>query len=323
MIVCPNCGFQQPKDLFCAKCGINMDTYIPKDRSFIQKIVESSFFYIVLLCIVVSVTTFFTYEKILVYLEDKGSDPLSSQIDYIPIEKIPPKKDLQQLEISETFQPSPQLPQGGFLLEENAKSQFVEDQTQESSAVDQFSSGVIRVYFVALPSSSTLLQTAELRGGQYGVISDFAGSFASIPGENKNVLTQRSWRVSPSTSPQSNIFSLRTGESEEDNPYGQIGIIMDLTINEILETSVMLQPSVNIFLVEGDENNARRVQDLQSLDLINLNRGDAVFIFGLLPHRPPSLVERDLLPESLLSVMQSEDFLESLTEFFIVIEYAL
>ena len=293
-----------------------MDTYVPKNRPFIQRVVESPFFYIVLLCVVVFITTFFTYEKILVHLEDRGSDPLSSQINYIPIEPLSSKENPQQLEVADTFQPSLQLSQS--TLFDN-----IEDQTQNSKTTNEFSSGIIKVYFVVLPSNSVLLQTAELRGGQYGIISDFAGSFASISNENKNVLTQRLWRVSPSTSSQSHVFSLRTEEVGDDNPYGQIGIIMDLAVNEILETSVMLQPSINIFLVEGDENNARRVQDLQSLDPINLSRGDAAFIFGLLPHRPPSFVERDLLPEPLLSVMQSEDFLESLTEFFIVIEYSL
>ncbi|MBK9294572.1 MAG: hypothetical protein IPM57_09025 [Oligoflexia bacterium] len=27
MILCPKCGFEQPEDVYCAKCGVNMDTY--------------------------------------------------------------------------------------------------------------------------------------------------------------------------------------------------------------------------------------------------------------------------------------------------------
>ncbi len=29
MMTCPKCGFEQPKDQFCAKCGVNVDNYKP------------------------------------------------------------------------------------------------------------------------------------------------------------------------------------------------------------------------------------------------------------------------------------------------------
>src|ERR1700733_8142932 len=30
MIRCPRCGFEQPRDRFCAKCGIDMESFVPK-----------------------------------------------------------------------------------------------------------------------------------------------------------------------------------------------------------------------------------------------------------------------------------------------------
>lgn len=33
MIKCPKCGFQQPEDIYCASCGIKMDSYAKKHRA--------------------------------------------------------------------------------------------------------------------------------------------------------------------------------------------------------------------------------------------------------------------------------------------------
>src|SRR5947209_8302163 len=30
MILCPKCGFEQPKDGFCAKCGVMIDSFVSK-----------------------------------------------------------------------------------------------------------------------------------------------------------------------------------------------------------------------------------------------------------------------------------------------------
>ena len=325
MVICPNCKFQQPKDLFCAKCGIDLN--VPQDRSLIQKVTESTGFYIVLLCCVVLVTTFFAYKKVLVHLEEESNTP-SSNLDYTATDSIPPpNKNPQELEISsETIQPQDFFSQNAFTSKEilpsneDEKKDKTEDKSEDKTKIDTFSSGVIKVYFLIMPNDITSLQTAELQSGQYGIISDFAGSFESIPDENKNILLQSSWQVSPSASPQSREFSIR---SRENNTFGQIGISTEITLNEISEASAMLQSNIDTVLLEGTETNARRIEDIQTFNQITLNRGNAIFIFSLLPHRPPSNIERTILPQPLLSAMGSESFLEGLTELFVIIEYSL
>ena len=323
MVTCPNCKFQQPKDIFCAKCGIDMN--IPQNRSFIQKVTESTSFYIVLLCCVVLITTFFAYKKVLIHLEEDKNMP-SSNLDYTAINsRPPPKKELQELEASsDTIQPPSLFSQNTFISKEvlslnEDETTDEKDISEDKAKTDAFSSGVIKAYFVMMPNDITSLQTAELRSGQYGIISDFAGSFESIPSENKNTLIQSSWQVAASPSPQNRAFSIIS----ENETFGQMGISMEVTVNEISEASVMLQTSIEIALLEGIEENAKRIEDIQTFDQVTINRGNALFIFSLLPHRPPSDIERNLLPPPLTSIMGSENFLEGLTELFVIIEYSL
>ena len=253
-----------------------------------------------LLCCVVLVTTFFAYKKVLIHFEEDGSIS-PSNLDYTAIDSMPPQKLEEELEISqETRKPPSLFSQNAFISEEidEDKTKNKKDASEDEAKIDAFSSGVIKAYFLVMPSDITSLQTAELQSGQYGIISDFAGSFGSIPNENKNILIQSSWQVPASPSPQNREFSIRT----EDETFGQIGILMEVTVNEISEASVMLQSNIEIALLEGVEANARRIENLQTFDQISLNRGNAAFIFALLPHRPPSDIERTLLPPLLVSV---------------------
>ena len=317
MIICPHCGFEQPQDIFCAKCGVNMETYISQNQSFFKKVVESTGFYIVLLCIVVSITTFFVYEKILIHLQDEDTDIFSSQLND-SIEDLPKSQGLLQKSdiVDEGFT---QLSQNdAFLSQDILPSTSPSIEIQESTKEDDtFSSGQIRVYFVVLPTDSPLIQTAEPRGSQHAVIFDFAQALRAA--ENKTILTQRTWEVTkqPQGENQREVFALR---GEENDSFGQIGIVIDLNVTELSETSVTLEPDINVFLVELE---GRALQEALSFQ-ITLNRSEAVFVFGLLPHRPPSSIEEQLLPPALQNLMKSEDFLGAnpQLEFFAVMEYA-
>lgn len=42
LINCPRCGFSQPKDQYCASCGVNIETYVPRKDSVWKKIFSST-----------------------------------------------------------------------------------------------------------------------------------------------------------------------------------------------------------------------------------------------------------------------------------------
>lgn len=41
MTKCPRCGFSQPEDQYCARCGVNMYTYKPAEKSAFKKLTEN------------------------------------------------------------------------------------------------------------------------------------------------------------------------------------------------------------------------------------------------------------------------------------------
>jgi hypothetical protein len=52
LINCPRCGFSQPKDQYCAQCGVDMLSYKPKSPPMAKTILQSGLFQVVLLIVV-------------------------------------------------------------------------------------------------------------------------------------------------------------------------------------------------------------------------------------------------------------------------------
>ncbi len=47
MMECPRCGFTQPKDRYCANCGLDTDNYTPKKESVGQRVKKNPMLYVV------------------------------------------------------------------------------------------------------------------------------------------------------------------------------------------------------------------------------------------------------------------------------------
>ncbi len=59
LINCPKCGFSQPKDHYCAHCGVNIDRFRPENSFSIKKIFKNTFLQLSLVFIIAAATTSF------------------------------------------------------------------------------------------------------------------------------------------------------------------------------------------------------------------------------------------------------------------------
>jgi|GEM_PF-5537794 len=52
LVACPRCGFSQPNDQYCAKCGVDMSTYLPKPKPWLKRMVNHPVFYALIAALV-------------------------------------------------------------------------------------------------------------------------------------------------------------------------------------------------------------------------------------------------------------------------------
>jgi hypothetical protein len=63
LINCPRCGFSQPQDQYCAQCGIDMQSYKPKELPFFKKLVSSTGFQLGVLILVTVIAAQFILKR--------------------------------------------------------------------------------------------------------------------------------------------------------------------------------------------------------------------------------------------------------------------
>lgn len=64
MLNCPKCGFLQPRDQYCAKCGVDMLSYRPSTPPFRRRLVQNSFFQLSFLIIaIISIFSWIRYQQ--------------------------------------------------------------------------------------------------------------------------------------------------------------------------------------------------------------------------------------------------------------------
>lgn len=63
MISCPKCGFSQPKDLYCASCGIDMLAFKPVEKTFTQKLLNNWVLQVVILGVVIAAVYSFLRDR--------------------------------------------------------------------------------------------------------------------------------------------------------------------------------------------------------------------------------------------------------------------
>lgn len=63
LIKCPKCGFSQPKDQYCARCGVDIESYKPQAESALKKLFLSPIFQIGLVIAIISGATTYVMNR--------------------------------------------------------------------------------------------------------------------------------------------------------------------------------------------------------------------------------------------------------------------
>ncbi len=304
MINCPKCNLLQPKDQYCAGCGINMESWEPPQKPKWKKflgnwMVQLGLLFLVIFAVVLR-DNFTTHSK-----KTTRSDlpPVSSTI----------ARDDSVAQPTETPQPALQESVQSFKSTRATEStqkaiQLTNEKQTNSSLRKQM---IVKVYSLTKLGLDKISQSARKDDGALIVTSQFATQFRS---QNKNNFKS---------------FGTRRKQYEFGEPVdffiGEQDLETGLNIGFYAQILVSAESRPESITAEVRFWNQLKLEDDPSPPLsftINMRQQDQAFIVDMGVHDLDfTQEERGLFEASpKLKILNNEDFMESLSDIALVLE---
>ena len=199
LVRCPKCHFEQPKDPFCAKCGIEMSTFKPPADSLLGKIVKNATAVFFIVIIGLFTGTFFFYKSTKQELQD--NEGKKSNLFKRQYNNGIQTGDVSNIEVTGAVKPDGTQASGPPppVEQKMAGSKDIKDQSPEeirqhlenqlfkkdsaSKDAGAVTSGhyELHVYYAEVSSKGLDMLQQEARANGQSVSSDFAQGVINLP----------------------------------------------------------------------------------------------------------------------------------------------
>ena len=304
MMTCPKCDFAQPKDQYCANCGINMEGFTPKKEPTLKRFWNNPWTQAFIMIILLSTTINYFLFKNKTLPEEVLLPPPSVE------ESLPASLDTEKLE-PEPFEMSAQenseIPAPSAPKESHKK---VLDQTSAPPPTQlqfQFAEGTNRFLSDLENAPSIGSQIRGITVSEFNSLTEFSrarSSLASLPGSSTETL-----EVGKTT------FITYTGNINDE----EFGISFEITPSQVSSEMVSLNIKINASLPARPELELSELS-IHLEDELPIKPGDIVILSDIL-NTQRVLTEQELskLGSSPLNILASKEFQNGDTDFFILL----
>jgi hypothetical protein len=326
---CPRCGFSQPQDQYCAQCGIDMQSFKPKEVPFFKKLVSSTGFQLGVLILITLISVQFILNR---YSPQKFSQKNSRSQGTFKSEENPDSNSSEAEEESEeTNQDSRPLASVGS---DSVESASLLDRSQQ---LGRAGSGTNDNSVNATNTSGTTSIAGEQEAQFYGKLRVI---YAEVPIDTINKwitdssnlalyqsLSDYSVGILPEFKKRNEVFQvLKTYEVEfkpQASSNTNISGIMSDETNQLIGFSTLVERTgrLNDGTLVGQINVAKRgrVESESYPSEFELPKGSAFFLIGALKVENFQS-DRAKLQMPPFQIFKSNDFMTRKTEFVIIVE---
>lgn len=328
MIQCPKCQFEQPEDIYCAQCGINMKTYVAPKRSAALDLMKNQVFQVGVLFVAIIIFVLYDYS-----LSKKPVPPARATVAKESSQPL----DIPDANAPETDSPRPSRPsaetQAVRLQQDSERSEMAAPATAlPSRAVKKNAPlGKLQENQAMVPSapvvknalqisfyqvSRNLLAELQRDASSSQITGDGFGGI--LPKKRLNILKRSGEMRSVSVNRyklDGHPISIFKGQRSGENPKS-IGIYFQINPlkNDASATQIELKSWGSLKLQEGDEN-------FFSSEM-TLNTQYSAFVSGFLPKDKTFSDEEKSIFESdrALKIYNQDDFWDGNTDLILLVE---
>lgn len=332
MMECPRCGFQQPTDQFCAKCGVNVETYVIKPKPFIVRLLQNPNFHLSLIGIlIVFVVGWIFYSQANYVKLEIGrlvGTPISSRDAADPNEVAAQARMREEArEAKETADAERASVEAAPQTMALAQDSAVEAVSSESPAATTGATAPvigskIEISYWEIPRETLMpvLQQAQQIGGGSGGRAFYFAQNSKL----KEILNSGSQSLAASRTLPVSAGGQVTIETPPTTPeMFQFGLLVQLTKAEAKDVAIRFDTSLILPQAEpagAPQPAVRRVAESSLNGATPLTTSSAVAIVFEPPNRRPSEDIVSKAGDGPWSIFSSPEFRSGLTDWVIVFE---
>lgn len=336
LIKCPRCGFQQPKDKYCAQCGVDMDSFKPPAQPFLKRFFGSPLTQLSLLFIIAGGAGFYIYQK--------GQDNLQSRVSYL--------KSTVQINSSDLNPPPPPPPMVADAHgEDAAQAEHVTEHTEAASsevpgsvkagpspasakeaakdAKDKDTRGVAKagqahliVYYAEVGRGTlSAIFEASQNTGQFMSFKDYTAGI--LPGIEKRLAAPNVKILHKEDRPLDSSKTLQWfyGLKDRRNPNVEIGLTTFFELNDMDSTNLRGNLEIQRTWREPSASGGFEIQRKSFPAIFEIGSGTGFFLSGVMP--PQSLLENDdeLTSIDIYKILHSPQFRSGDSDFVIFVQF--
>ncbi len=348
LINCPKCGFSQPKDRYCASCGVDMKNFKPIEPAVWKKVLANPFFHVSLIFVLVAVAVVFVRKQqqedlkarveylkggpVIVEKSNEASSPYNENEANSTDGSVSEANAASNVQLSASADAQSALagqPTSETPLPQPAKSNsaaFAANSANPASTPESGKSKILHmtVQYAELDRTTLAAWMEEMRAS--GQLRQFdsvnTGPIAKISDKIKNAkgfkLLQKIERNLDLNNPNYEWF---VGTHKGTDPDNEMGLF----------TSVTTQGDGKDGLTRGEVEIQRAFRDpkdpTKTMERVSfggpfeLTAGSAFLAVGLIPRKFVTDLDDDLNSDRFLSIFKSTAFRNRESEFTLLIEF--
>lgn len=355
LINCPRCGFQQPNDTFCARCGVDMETYKPAEIPGWKKILANPLIQLSLLVLTggaVSLALFEQGKKQFAITTDinpskppkqlaqpeKIENEVTQTSTIVPAEDTTTRETAQVAAAAETSStsaptigttasnlatnPSPSTPQSPPTATATPAS-VIEETKPENTKSDtaQKTAQVVIIYAEIGQDTLNNLFSNSRSTGQFMEFNDYTAGL--IPTLDKTIGSSQVKILHKEIRPIEKVKSFQwfNGIKDANDPNFEVGFTTFLTVNELENSALRGNMSIRRSWREPSAGGNFEVQKKTFPAEFEIDDNSGFFLSGVMPRRAYVENEQELENNDIFKILSSPQFKAGESNFIIFIDF--
>lgn len=326
---CPRCGFVQPKDRYCANCGLDSENYQPKPVPVTQRLLKSPLLYVGgAAVLVVALAMFFVRapspdratnaDSFVVEGDvapyDSATEANDSASAAVTETQAPPQEARLRGEPTPAAQPPPTPPAPTSVSAADATQATASAEVPAESPAQPVAPATptqIQIQFYEFPRAALAMAGSQSQvvseGDQYRILlhsepealADWLRRGRRLPGSRSTTIREGA-----------TLSTNFEADSATGNTLGRLAF--DAIINRVSPLGLVLE-------VRGVYNSAA-ANAVRFNATPTMTADSSLLIFGVITHVEEGTEDFPSQPNSPLSILESADFQDKLSEFVTVIQ---